>query len=147
MPSPHLLAAAATADDRALQHSITYALIEMADPAAVQAGLASTEPKIQAVALIALDQIPGAGLQPNQVVPRLDSQDATLERAADWLIARHPEWGGELADWLRRQLTQVAEVENTQWRVSPLAILGDVVGRICHASVGSVLDGQHGDAV
>ena len=137
---PHLLAAAATADDRALQHSITYALIEIADPEAVQAGLASTAPKIQAVALIALDQMPGAGLQPNQVVSRLDSQDATLERAADWLIARHPEWGGELADWLHRQLTQAAEVEIPSGESYPLPSLETLlVGFATHSSVQSLM--------
>ena len=42
---PHLLAAAAQADDRILQHSVTYALIELNEAEATRAGLVSREPK------------------------------------------------------------------------------------------------------
>ena len=38
---PHLLAAAAQADDRILQHSVTYALIELNEAEATRAGLVS----------------------------------------------------------------------------------------------------------
>ena len=101
---PPLLAAAAKAEDRILQHSITYALIELADPPATQAGLASNQPGTVAAALIALDQMPGGEVNSEQVIPQLSSPDEGLRRAAEWLVARHPAWGGKLAQWFREQL-------------------------------------------
>ena len=110
---PHLLDAAAKATDRAQQHSLTYALIELADAQRVQPGLASHEPQTRAVALVALDQIPGSVVQPKQVIPFLDSSDPVLKQTADWLIVRHPEWGAELAGWLGHRLATTATTENS----------------------------------
>jgi putative membrane-bound dehydrogenase-like protein len=106
---PHLLAAAAEADDRILQHSITYALIELNDPAATQAGLASDEPRTVGAALMALDQMPDGGVAHAQVISLLNSNDAELRETARWIVTRHTEWGGELADWFREQLAAAAE--------------------------------------
>jgi putative membrane-bound dehydrogenase-like protein len=107
---PHLLAAAAGAvDDRILQHSLIYALIELADPEPTAAGLASNEAGTRAAALIALDQMPGGGVAADQVVPLLKSSDPALHDAARWLVGRHPEWGGELAGWVREQLASLPE--------------------------------------
>ena len=92
-----LLAAAAEADDRVLQHSIVYALIELADPPATRAGLVSKSPKTIAATLIALDQMPGGGIKSADVIPHLGASDATLRQAALWVVGQHPEWGGELA--------------------------------------------------
>lgn len=101
---PHLLAAAADAEDRILQHSITYALIELADPSATRAGLASKSPGTQAAALIAVDQMQGGRIEPQQVIPLLNASDDGLRQAARWLVSRHTEWGGELSEWFRQQL-------------------------------------------
>lgn len=104
---PDLLAAAAKADDRVLQHSVTYALIELADPLATAAGLASEPPAVRAVALAAVDQMPGGGLTAADVVPSLNAENDDLRRIARWLVERHPEWGGELAGWFAEQLTRL----------------------------------------
>jgi putative membrane-bound dehydrogenase-like protein len=104
---PYLLAAAAKADDRILQHSITYALIELAEPKATRVGLASDAPRTVGAALLALDQMPGGGIAPEQVVPLLNSPDDELRGAARWLVGRHAEWGGELADSIRSQLANL----------------------------------------
>jgi putative membrane-bound dehydrogenase-like protein len=101
---PHLLVAASKAEDRILQHSITYALIELADPAATRAGLRSDHPGTIAAALIALDQMPGGSVSPEQVIPLLSSQETRLRDDAQWLVRRHPKWGGKLAGWFREQL-------------------------------------------
>jgi len=106
---PKLLAAAAKADDPILRHAITFALIELADADAMRSAVASDEPKARSAALIALDQMAGGGLQPSQVVPLLDSPDATLSASAHWLIARHTEWGAELAQWFRKKLADLKE--------------------------------------
>ncbi|MEX0613792.1 MAG: PVC-type heme-binding CxxCH protein [Pirellulales bacterium] len=98
-----LLSAAANADDRILQHSITYALIEIADPAATRAGLVSDSPGKLCSALIALDQMSGGGIDARQVIPLLSSQEERVSKTARWLVALHPEWGSELAEWFRGQ--------------------------------------------
>ncbi len=104
---PNLLAAAAAADDRFLAHSITYALIELADAPATRAGLTSDSPGTVAAALVALDQMPGGGLEPRQVIPLLSSHDEGVRSTARWIAAHHSEWGGELAQWFGEQLASL----------------------------------------
>jgi putative heme-binding domain-containing protein len=110
---PHLLSAAAEADERILQHSITYALIELGDATATRAGLASDEAGTVCVSLIALDQMPGGEVASEQVIPLLESDDPNLRHTAQWLVARHAEWGGDLADSFRHQLAKLAELPET----------------------------------
>jgi putative membrane-bound dehydrogenase-like protein len=90
--------------DRMLEHAITFALIELGDPQGTAAGLSSPDSQVHRVAMIAIDQMPGGGLSPKQVVPFLSSEDHTLRGTAFWLVARHNEWGEELGDYLRAQL-------------------------------------------
>ena len=106
---PHLLAASAQAEDRILQHSITYALIELADPAATREGLVSQSPATNATALMALDQMPQGSVGPAEVIPLLNSTDARLQETARWVVAQHPEWGSELAVWFRTELAKLEE--------------------------------------
>ena len=101
---PLLLDAAAEANDRILQHSIIYALIELAVPAATRGGLNAESPKTIAAALIALDQMPGGNIKSADVIPHLGASDATLRDAARWVVSQHPDWGGELAQWFNQQL-------------------------------------------
>jgi putative membrane-bound dehydrogenase-like protein len=101
---PQLVAAAATSRDRVLEHSLTYALIEIGDVAATETAAADAgASSSRRAALIALDQI-GRGLTPDRVVPLLDSGDTVLASTAWWIAARHPEWGGALAGYFDRQL-------------------------------------------
>ena len=104
-----LLEAAARAPvpvDRVLEHALTYALIEIADPAQTAAGLRSPVPGARRVAMIALDQMPSGKLDPGQVVSLLSSNEGVLKDTALWLVTRHPEWGDALAGYLKQQLTQ-----------------------------------------
>ncbi len=101
-----LLKSAARADDRHLQHAFAYALIEIADPVATAEGLKSDNANVRRVALIALDQMPGGGLKPEQVTPLLTSTDAGLQQTARWIVSHHPEWGGQLAGFFEQQLAQ-----------------------------------------
>jgi putative membrane-bound dehydrogenase-like protein len=100
----NLLQAAAKSDDRTLQHSIIYALIELADPVATRRGLESTSHDTIAAALIALDQMPGGNIKPADVIPHLGASDETLRQAARWVVSQHSDWGGELAQWFTQQL-------------------------------------------
>jgi putative membrane-bound dehydrogenase-like protein len=99
-----LLAALGKPADRVLEHSLTFALIEIADAERTSAGLESKEPRIQRAALIGLDQMDQGGLATATVQARLTATDPRLKEAAWWIAGRHPEWGGALAGFFRRRL-------------------------------------------
>jgi putative membrane-bound dehydrogenase-like protein len=101
---PALLSAAASAADRVLAHSLTFALIEIDDPRATAAGLGSPDPLTRRAALVALDQMDGGGLEPSVVAPGLASSDPAIKEASAWIASRHPEWGGALVGFLRDRL-------------------------------------------
>jgi len=103
---PTLIHEAASPVDRVLEHSIIYALIEIADPEGTAAGLARNEPAVRRVALIALDQMEGGGLKAGDVAPALAASDPALKEAATWIVGRHPEWAGALAAGLRDRLAK-----------------------------------------
>lgn len=99
-----LTAAASCVDDRTLEHSITYALIELAQPDLTRAGLASSDSRVLRTSLIALDQMTAGGVDPNFVAPLLVSSDPLLKQTALWLVDRHPEWGTQFASFLQTRL-------------------------------------------
>jgi putative heme-binding domain-containing protein len=101
-----LVAAASSANDRILHHSITYALIELAAARETRKGLVSNAPGTRAAALLALDQMPRGKLESQHVIPLLSSSDETLRDTARWLVSRHTDWGGELSEWFRSQILQ-----------------------------------------
>jgi putative membrane-bound dehydrogenase-like protein len=102
---PELLALAGKAQDRALEHSLTYALIQINNAADTSAGLQSTNPLTKRAALIALDQMDGGGLKPEQVAPLLVSTEPALRQTASWLVSRHADWGNALAGFFRERLS------------------------------------------
>ncbi|MFO1461532.1 MAG: PVC-type heme-binding CxxCH protein [Verrucomicrobiota bacterium] len=101
---PVLLAKTSKADDAFLEHSLIYALIQIAAPEETRAGLSAPSMETRRAALIALDQMEGGGLKATDVVPFLNVPDESLRGAADWILGRHPAWGAELADWFRARL-------------------------------------------
>jgi putative membrane-bound dehydrogenase-like protein len=100
--------------DRFLDHSITYALIEIGDPFATAAGLAHSDPHVRRIALIALDQMKAGVLSPGQVAELLDSPDAVVRETATWIVSMHAEWGDALSNYLRRRLAAVGETEDRE---------------------------------
>ncbi len=100
-----ILAAASSAGDRVLDHSLTYALIEIGDAASiVTVGMHANAPRSRRAALMALDQIGGGQLKVDGVLPLLDGPDALLKETAWWIAARHPEWGSALAGFFQKRL-------------------------------------------
>jgi putative heme-binding domain-containing protein len=93
-----------SAADRVLEHSLTYALIEIDDPKGTAAGLRSANVLTRRAALTALDQMDGGGLEANAVAAELAAPDPRLKETAWWIAGRHPEWGGALAGFLRERL-------------------------------------------
>ena len=102
---PVLLAAASMEHDRVLEHSLTYALIEIADPVGTAAGLQSANSFRKRAALIALDQMDGGDIKPELVTPLLASTDPVLQKTAAWIIGHHPQWGNALAGFFRERLS------------------------------------------
>lgn len=100
-----VLEALARDNDRPLDHALTYALIEINDPAATALGLAESHPRVRRAAMVALDQMGAADrLNPAQVAAWLNETDPWLRESAAWMIGRHPEWGQTLADLYRDAL-------------------------------------------
>ncbi len=101
---PALLDALAEPADRVLEHSLTYALIEIGDRDAVVKGLASDSPRVRRAALIALDQMPAGKLDAAAVARELTVADPRLQEAAWWIAGRHPDWGGTLTRFFAARL-------------------------------------------
>ncbi len=102
---PALLAALAEPADRTLEHSLTYALIEIADAKATAAGLRSDSALVRRAALVALDQMDGGGLKAETVTAAFASMDARLKESAWWIAGRHPDWASAVTSFLRKRLS------------------------------------------
>jgi putative membrane-bound dehydrogenase-like protein len=105
---PALLEAASGADERALEHSITYALIEMGNRKATATGLESKNVRTIRAAMVALDQMEGGGLDPRFVAGLLASSEPVLKDTASWIVGRHRDWADTLAATLGRRLDEPA---------------------------------------
>jgi putative membrane-bound dehydrogenase-like protein len=103
---PALLDAVGQPTDRVLEHSLTYALIEIGDRDGTAVGLNSKNVRVRRAALIALDEMDRGGLMPETVAAELNSKEPLLKEAAAWIATRHPEWGGALAGFLRERLAR-----------------------------------------
>jgi putative membrane-bound dehydrogenase-like protein len=101
---PALLEAVGQPADRVLDHSLTYALIEIGDREGTSAGLKSANPRTRRAALAALDQMEDGRLDADTVAKDLAAADPRLKETAWWIAGRHPEWGAALAGFLRDRL-------------------------------------------
>jgi putative membrane-bound dehydrogenase-like protein len=91
--------------DRSLEHSLTYALIEIAEPDKTAGGLENANPLVRRAALTALDQMDGSKLAVSMITADLTSKDSKLKETAWWIAGRHAEWGDSLARFLDERLT------------------------------------------
>ncbi|MDB5385614.1 MAG: putative rane-bound dehydrogenase [Planctomycetaceae bacterium] len=93
--------------DRALEHALRYALLEIGDAEAILAAnqsLKSKTPYPMAATLWAQEQLPNGKLDPQQLGKMLGVNDRELRDTAVFILGRHPEWGAELAGILRSYL-------------------------------------------
>jgi putative membrane-bound dehydrogenase-like protein len=107
-----LLAAAPEKRDRVLEHSLTYALIEINDPESTVLGLKSQRSSERCSALTALDQMDTKTLTAEQVAPWLGAADERLRQTAAWVASHHPDWGEGLAGFFRQRLA--AKLNNAE---------------------------------
>lgn len=105
---PALLAAAASANDRFVEHAIIHSLIALNQPVQVTPALNHPSAAVRKVALIALDQMPASPLRADQVIPFLVSDNAALRRTALWVTSLHPGWSDEMSAFLRKRLQRDA---------------------------------------
>jgi putative heme-binding domain-containing protein len=136
--------------DRALEHALTYALIEIGDPVATARGLSSDNLWTRRVALIALDQMPGGGLTSEQVVPLLASSEPLLRDTAHWIVGHRADWGSDLAGYFHSRLVgvgnespaadapAVAAVEDLQRRLARFAANPTIETRLAEWAAGEV---------
>ena len=87
-----LLESLKTPVDRALEHALTFALIEIDDAASVQNALVSDDPNIRKAALIALDQMHSGGLTEADVFAQIKSESPVVAQAAARIYERHTDW-------------------------------------------------------
>jgi putative membrane-bound dehydrogenase-like protein len=124
---PALLEAAGQPVDRVLEHSLTYALIEIADPQGSAGGLQSKHPGTIRAAMVALDQMDGGGLDPKFVAGLLASNESVLKETASWIVGRHRDWAGALAGVFEERLNR------TDLSVGERAELERQLGRFAQA--------------
>ena len=100
---PALLAALGDDVDQTLEHSLTYALIEIGDPPATRYGL-GLGGRARRASLMALEQMVGGDPPAEAVLGGLEADDRRTAEACAWILARHPAWGPGLAAVLGRRL-------------------------------------------
>ncbi|MBP3958720.1 HEAT repeat domain-containing protein [Gemmata sp. G18] len=99
-----LTALTESTNDRALDHALTYALIEIGDASATARLLTEPSPAVRRAALAALEHIPNSDLSAPTVLAELDSRGTDLRETAWWIAGRHPQWGDQLADYFKAKL-------------------------------------------
>jgi putative membrane-bound dehydrogenase-like protein len=102
--APAILRTLEGPDDEALRMAATAALADLRDTSALRTALSHTNPRVQAAALHALEQIPGGGLRAEDVGAVLFSDRPEARDAALWVAQRHADWGDALAGSLRQRL-------------------------------------------
>jgi putative membrane-bound dehydrogenase-like protein len=133
-----ILQAASSDLDRALEHSLAFALIEIGKPETIRPALKAPHVNARKVAVIALSQLPG-GLNADDVASFLTQEGAT-RKTAEWIAAKHPEWGGTFADVLRSRILRndytSAEADTLTPIVAKLASskqIQDLAAALCEA--------------
>jgi putative membrane-bound dehydrogenase-like protein len=97
-------------NDRALDHALTYALIEIGDAKATAVGLNSESPRVRRAVLAALENIPDAKLDAKPVLAELDAKDTALRETAWWIAGRHPQWGEDLAGYFAERFKRIEKM-------------------------------------
>jgi putative heme-binding domain-containing protein len=136
---PSLLEALGKESDRFLEHTVTYALIRIADRAGTLAALKDANPRVRQVGLIALDQMPGGDLTRELVLPLLETDDDALQQTALTVVSRRPAWSPAvealLGAWLHQETVSPARERSLTAALLALAgeaniqrLIADVLG-------------------
>ena len=123
-----LLEAAATADDRIVEHAIIYSLITLGETAPLVQALKHPSENVRNAALIALDQIEGSPVRKTDLIAFLNSENTKLQNTGAWVLSHHREWTDMVIGYLRPALKKESLAETEKKNVSDLLITfsGDV---------------------
>jgi putative membrane-bound dehydrogenase-like protein len=124
---PLVKALANQANDRALDHALTYALIELDNREYLKNSLDNPSPRVRRACLAALDQL-GEKLDSKIVLEAMKSPDPALKETAQWIAGRHSEWADALAGVFREQLAAAAKPADREALVGQLARLAKSPG-------------------
>jgi putative membrane-bound dehydrogenase-like protein len=105
---------------RVLEHALLYALIEQSQATRIRDWLDSDDPHVCRAALVALDQMAGDLLKPNQVIPLLEHDDPTLRNTATWIVSHRPAWGADLVTYFERRLAEPLQEERQRAELASL---------------------------
>ncbi len=122
---PALLAAAASAPDRFVEHSVIYSLLTLADAAGTRAGLAMPQPLSRKAALVALDQMDPSSLRRGEAAVFLRAPEPELRAAALWVFAHRPEWSDVVLEFLRARMRDLPPAEEEKVREVLIAFCAD----------------------
>lgn len=89
---------------RIMEHAGIYALIETASVKETRKGLQSDSPAVLRAALVALDQMRGGDLKPEDVISQMSHADRRVRATAAWIVNHHPDWGGALSQYFGSRL-------------------------------------------
>lgn len=93
--------------DRALEHAVRYALLEIGNAEAIWTANESLKPvslHATTATLWAQEQLPGGKLDPQRVGNMLSHASREVRDTAVFILGRHPEWSAELAGILKSLL-------------------------------------------
>jgi putative membrane-bound dehydrogenase-like protein len=107
---PLLKALADERNDRVLDHSLTYALIEINRPKETRESLRNDSPRVRRAVLAALQAMPDGKLIAAEVLPELDAKDPALRETAWWIAGKHPEWGEQLVGYFKQRLKKLEKL-------------------------------------
>tara|TARA_B100000676_G_scaffold31414_1_gene29700 strand:+ start:2846 stop:5935 length:3090 start_codon:yes stop_codon:yes gene_type:complete len=101
---PVLLNSLNTNTDRALEHSLIYACIEIGDIDAIRPLLKSNNVATARGAIIALDQIGDGHLKKDVALAAIDAGDQALQATGWWLLNHHPDWASGLPSYFEARI-------------------------------------------
>jgi putative heme-binding domain-containing protein len=110
-----LLEAIPAAIDRAEEHALIFAAIELGDVEALQRGLKHSSPAVQRAALMAIEQIAPGKVTRDDALALLGTGDTLAVREAMDAIAKRPSWSEALPNYWRTWLNQPRDAARTQW--------------------------------
>lgn len=144
-----VLAACPQAPGRAIEHSLTFALIESGQPEMLVAALDAADPRVRQAALIALDQ-GGAGHGSSRslrdhVLAACRDDDPGLRDAGWWIASGHPDWAEALADQVTTELERTSARPGEHQRIIALVArlstnprVADAVAAACRGGAPAV---------
>jgi putative membrane-bound dehydrogenase-like protein len=108
-------------NDRFLDHSCAFALMELGAIDAARTALATKEPAALRAGLVTLHDL--GALQPQELLAQLASPHPETRRIAQRIAGHHPEWSAQLASWVKERVlaAQQADAPSLQTLLGQLA--------------------------